>query len=51
LDVDLIDDVEENKIKPDLLKYNPRYSFPTVLIGEKVIIGFKEDEIREALSK
>ena len=51
LDVDLIDDVEENKIKPDLLKYNPRYSFPTVLIGEKVIIGFKEDEIREALGK
>ena len=51
LDVDLLDDTEESKIKPEVLKYNPRYSFPTVVLGEKVIIGFKEDEIREALGK
>jgi glutaredoxin-like protein NrdH len=51
LDVDLLDAAEESKIKPDVLKNNPRYSFPTIVIGDKVIIGFKEDEIREALRK
>ena len=26
-----------------------RYSFPTLIIGEKVIVGYCEEEIREAL--
>lgn len=31
-------------------KWNPRCSFPTLVINnEKCIMGFKEDEIREAL--
>jgi glutaredoxin-like protein NrdH len=30
-------------------KLNPRCSFPTIIIGERVIIGFKENEIKEAL--
>jgi glutaredoxin-like protein NrdH len=51
LDVDLIDDMEEEKVKVEVGKYNPRYSFPTIVIDDKVIIGFKEDEIREALGK
>ncbi len=33
-------------------KYNPHRSFPTLVINnEKCIVGFKEDEIREALDK
>jgi len=30
-------------------KLNPRCSFPTIIIGDKVIVGHKEDEIKEAL--
>jgi glutaredoxin len=30
-------------------KLNPNCSFPTIIIGDKVIVGFKEDEIKEAL--
>jgi len=30
-------------------KFNPKCSFPTIIIGDKVIVGFKENEIREAL--
>ena len=37
--------VELEKIK----KINPRCSFPTLVIGDRVIVGFKEHEIREAL--
>jgi glutaredoxin-like protein NrdH len=33
-------------------KWNPRFSFPTIVIGDKkCIVGFKEDEIRGALKK
>jgi hypothetical protein len=30
-------------------KWNPNCSFPTIIIGDKVIVGFKKDEIKEAL--
>jgi glutaredoxin len=48
-DVDLVDDQERMAILEDLRKWNPRCSFPTIFIGDKVIVGFVEEEIREAL--
>ena len=48
-DVDLLDRKEREMILEDIKKINPRCAFPTIIIGEKVIIGYKEDEIREAL--
>jgi glutaredoxin len=48
-DVDLLDGEERAAILEDVKKFNPRCSFPTIIIGEKVIVGFKEKEIREAL--
>ena len=48
-DVDLLDGEDRAAILEDVRKLNPRCSFPTIIIGEKVIVGFKEDEIKEAL--
>lgn len=48
-DVDLLQGEERTAILEDVRKLNPRCSFPTIIIGEKVIVGFKENEIREAL--
>jgi len=48
-DVDLLDGAERKAILEDIRKFNPRCSFPTIVIGEKVIIGYKEDQIKEAL--
>ena len=48
-DVDLLDGEERMAIIEDIKKWNPRCSFPTIIIGDKVIIGFREEEIREAL--
>jgi glutaredoxin-like protein NrdH len=48
-DVDLLDGEERAAILEDVKKFNPRCSFPTIVIGDKVIVGFKEKEIREAL--
>jgi hypothetical protein len=41
--------VQFKAIVEDVKKFNPKCSFPTIIIGEKVIIGFKEKEIKEAL--
>ena len=49
LDVDLLEGEERKAILEDVKKFNPRCSFPTIVIGDKVIVGFKEKEIREAL--
>ena len=48
-DVDLLDGEERAAILEDVKKLNPRCSFPTIIIGDKVIIGYREDEIKEAL--
>lgn len=48
-DVDLLDGQERLAILEDLKQWNPRCSFPTIIIGNKVIVGFREEEIKEAL--
>jgi glutaredoxin-like protein NrdH len=48
-DVDLVEREERLAILEDVKKWNPRCSFPTIIIGDKIIVGFKEDEIKEAL--
>lgn len=48
-DVDLLDGEERAAILEDVKKWNPRCSFPTIIIGDKVIVGYREHEIKEAL--
>ena len=48
-DVDLLQGEERKIILEDVKRWNPKCSFPTIIIGDKVIAGFKEDEIKEAL--
>jgi len=49
VDVDLLEGEERKLILEDIKKINPRCSFPTLIIGDKVIVGFKENDIKEAL--
>ena len=47
--IEIID--EKEKIMDEVKKWNPKCSFPTIVINDKkVIVGFKEDEIIEALN-
>jgi glutaredoxin len=48
-DVDLLKGTERSAILEDVKKFNPKCSFPTIIIGEKVIVGYREQEIKEAL--
>ncbi len=49
VDVDLLEGEERKAILEDVKKFNPKCSFPTIIIGDTVIVGYKEQEIREAL--
>lgn len=49
IDVDLLQGDDRQKMLEEVMQYNPDRSFPTILIGDKVIIGFKENAIKEAL--
>ena len=50
IDVDLLSGDEENEALRELGKFNRNGNFPTMVINDKkCIVGFKEDEIREAL--
>ena len=49
VDVDLLSRDELREVLDKVAKVNPQRSFPTILIGDKVIVGNRELEILEAL--
>ncbi|MBF0200493.1 MAG: glutaredoxin family protein [Desulfamplus sp.] len=49
VDVDVLTGDERKNTIADIKKINPRCSFPTLIINDKVIVGFQEDQIKEAL--
>ncbi|MDD5167974.1 MAG: glutaredoxin family protein [Syntrophales bacterium] len=48
-DVDLLKGDDRQLVLDEVVRYNPGRSFPTILIDDKVIVGFNEKAIREAL--
>jgi glutaredoxin-like protein NrdH len=49
IDVDLLDHEEKRAVIEEMRRLNERLSYPTIVIGDVVIVGFKEDEIKKAL--
>ena len=49
VDVDKLDGDKRKELLQEIKRINPQCSFPTIVIGDKVIVGFKKDEIKEAL--
>ena len=48
--VDLLEEDDQSKTMDEVQRWNPRGSFPTLVINNKeCIVGFKEDKIKEAL--
>ncbi|WP_319537935.1 glutaredoxin family protein [uncultured Methanospirillum sp.] len=49
--VDQLSRAEMDEVLKEVEQYNPRGSFPTMVInGSRTIIGSREDEIKEALA-
>jgi glutaredoxin-like protein NrdH len=48
--VDLLQGEEKERVMAEVGKWNPRLSFPTVVVdGKESVAGFKEDRLREVL--
>jgi len=48
--VDQLEGTEKEQTRKEMERWNPRCSFPTMVINDKdCIVGFKEEEIKEAL--
>ena len=48
-EVDLLEGEDRAAAIEEVRKVNPGCSFPTIIIGDTVIVGNREDKIREAL--
>lgn len=48
-DVDLLEGEERARVLEEVRAVNPSCSFPTIVIGDTVIVGNREDEIKKAL--
>ena len=50
IDVDLLESEEKEKIRQDVKRWNPKCSFPTMVVNnEKCIVGYKEQETKETI--
>ena len=47
--VDMLKGDEKDEVMNIVRRWNPECSFPTLVINEKCIVGFRENAIREAL--
>lgn len=48
-DVDLLSESERKAMLDEVRKLNPDCSFPTICIGDTVIVGFNEEKLKKAL--
>ncbi len=48
-DVDMLSGQERADAIEEVKKFNARCTFPTILVGDKVVVGFNEQQVREAL--
>lgn len=51
VDVDLLSGEERERIMDEVRKLNPDCTFPTICIGDAVVVGFNEERIKKALGK
>jgi glutaredoxin len=49
IDVDNLDETEKEDVRSEMVRLSGTYRFPTIVIGDTVIVGFYEDKIRAAL--
>ncbi len=49
IDVDLLTGEERERIMNEVSKLNPECTFPTICIGDTIIVGFNEEKLKKAL--
>jgi glutaredoxin len=49
VDVDKLDGSVREDVLSQMLKESGSMRFPTIIIGKKIVVGFYEDKLKEAL--
>jgi len=47
--VDLLDDPDRETVLKEIERYNPKVSFPTMVVENETVVGFDEKRIRQLL--
>ncbi|MGQ9627498.1 MAG: glutaredoxin family protein [Anaerolineae bacterium] len=51
-DVDLLGEADKDAVLEEVRRWNPRCSFPTLVFNnETCVVGYREEQIREAMRK
>jgi len=50
IDIDLLEKTERKHVLEEVRKVNPECSFPTTVAGDKIVVGYNEKELEEALN-
>jgi len=49
VDVDLLEGDEQEMALKEMEGFNPRGTFPTLVINDECVVGYKEEKIKEAI--
>lgn len=49
VDVDLLNGTEKDRVMREVFSLTRGYRFPTIVVGDDVMVGFYEDRLREML--
>jgi glutaredoxin-like protein NrdH len=49
VDIDKLEPAQRKIFLERIKKLNPECTFPTIVIGDKVVVGFKKEEIKKDL--
>jgi glutaredoxin-like protein NrdH len=49
VDIDTLGAEERKKVIDELKQVNPECGLPTLVVGDQVVVGFREDKIKEVL--
>ena len=49
IEVDKLDPERRKQVLTELKQLNPECGFPTIIVGDKVIVGLQKEEIKEIL--
>jgi glutaredoxin-like protein NrdH len=50
IDVDLLTSAERESVMSEIRMLNPDCSFPTICIGDTIMVGFNEEKLKKALN-
>lgn len=50
IDIDLLEKTDRKRVLEEVRRVNPECSFPTTIAGDRIVVGYNEKELEEALN-